>query len=190
MPPIATFYFDLASPIAYLAAERVTTVLPAAVDWQPVLARDLPGAEDFQAFRCREEELAFREQIERAAARQGLQPVVWPEAFPFDSELAVRVALYARGLAKVAAFALAAFRQAFAAGRSLADEDNVLVAAAACEMHPRAVLAGAHQRSLAERLGAATAEAARAGVTDVPAVAFGGAVHVGADALERTAAAA
>ncbi len=37
-------------------------------------------------------------------------------------------------------FSLAAFRQAFAAGRDLTEPDNVLLAAAAAEMHPRAVL--------------------------------------------------
>ena len=39
-------------------------------------------------------------------------------------------------------FAQAAFRQAFAGGRSLQDPDYVLIAAAACEMHPAAVLRG------------------------------------------------
>jgi 2-hydroxychromene-2-carboxylate isomerase len=196
---IASFYFDLGSPVAYLAAERAVSVLPAAVDWRPVLARELPGGEGFEGlpggedvegFGCRGNEPAFRAEIERAAARQGVQPLVWPDEFPFDSELAMRVAVYARGLGKVAAFALAAFRQAFAGGRSLAEEDNVLIAAAACEMHPRAVLVGARSRGVAERLQAETAEAARAGITDVPAVALGGVVHVGADSLERAAASA
>ena len=35
-PPI-TFYFDLGSPFAYLAAERLHTLLPEPVQWQPVL---------------------------------------------------------------------------------------------------------------------------------------------------------
>ena len=42
--PDAAFYFDLASPLAYLAAERVLHVLPVRAEWQPVLARELPGA--------------------------------------------------------------------------------------------------------------------------------------------------
>ena len=32
-----TFYFDLGSPFAYLAAERIRTLLPEPVEWQPVL---------------------------------------------------------------------------------------------------------------------------------------------------------
>ena len=41
----AAFYFDLASPLAYLAAERVLQVIPGPLEWRPVLARELPGAE-------------------------------------------------------------------------------------------------------------------------------------------------
>ena len=35
--PDVRFYFDLGSPYAYLAAERVSTLLPEPVHWQPVL---------------------------------------------------------------------------------------------------------------------------------------------------------
>ena len=44
--PDAAFYFDLASPLAYLAAERVLQILPIRAEWQPVLARELPGDEE------------------------------------------------------------------------------------------------------------------------------------------------
>ena len=52
----ASFYFDLASPLAYFAAERVLHALPGPAEWQPVLAAELPGAERFDAFRCEQEE--------------------------------------------------------------------------------------------------------------------------------------
>ncbi len=38
------FYFDLASPEAYLSAERILQLMPVATEWIPVLARDLPGS--------------------------------------------------------------------------------------------------------------------------------------------------
>ena len=50
------------------------------------------------------------------------------------------------------AFSLAAFRQAFAGGRDLSDPDNVLIAAAACELHPRAVLKGDREQSVKDAL--------------------------------------
>jgi 2-hydroxychromene-2-carboxylate isomerase len=189
--PDAAFYFDLASPIAYLAAERVMHVLsnaPATAEWQPVLARELSDAESFEAYRCRTEEEVFRAEIERRAREQGLQQVRWPDPFPFDSALAMRVATYAKSIGRTVPFVQAAFRQAFAGGHSLADPDFVLIAAAACEMHPSAVLKGAELRSVAEQLSRATAQAAQAGVTDVPAVRIGERVFVGERAVEDAAA--
>jgi predicted DsbA family dithiol-disulfide isomerase len=82
----------------------------------------------------------------------------------------MRVATYAKSIGRAVPFAQAAFRKAFAGGRSLADTDSVLIAAAACEMHPAAVLRAAELRSVAEQLAQATAEAAAAGVLDVPAI--------------------
>jgi 2-hydroxychromene-2-carboxylate isomerase len=168
--PNAAFYFDLASPLAYLAAERVLHTLPAPAEWQPVLASELPGGETFEGFRCREDEEIFRVEVERRARELGLQPLRWPEPFPFDSALAMRVATYAKSIGRAVPFAQAAFRQVFAGGRALEEADNVLIAAAACEMHPKAVLTGASLRSVDLQLSEVTASAARVGVMDVPAV--------------------
>jgi 2-hydroxychromene-2-carboxylate isomerase len=185
--PDAAFYFDLASPLAYLTAERVLHTMPAATEWQPVLARELPGAESFAAFRCRDEEDIFRLEVERRASELGLQQLRWPEPFPFDSHFAMRAATYAKSIGRVVAFAQAAFRQAYAGGRPLDNADNVLIAAAACEMHPSAVLKGAELRSVAAQLSAASAAAAALGVSDVPAVRVGDRVFHGERELEQAA---
>jgi len=180
----AAFYFDLASPLAYLAAEQVLQVLPGPAEWQPVLARKLAGPENFEAYRCAEERDIARAQIERRAEELGLQTLRWPEPFPFDSGLAMRVATYARSIGRTVPFVQAAFRQAFAGGHSLENPDFVLIAAAACEMHPTAVLRGAEMRSIAEQLSACTNAAAELGVSDVPAVSVAGRVFQGERALE------
>ncbi|HEU4977479.1 MAG TPA: DsbA family protein [Solirubrobacteraceae bacterium] len=183
------FYFDLGSPDAYLAAERVIQTLPVATEWIGVLARDLPGAESFEAFRCAEERSIVLGEYEARAARRGLQPLRWPEPFPFETGFAMRAATYAKSIGKAVPFALAAFRQAFAGGRPLDREDNVLIAASACEMHPRALLQGAATKGTAEALARATALAAERGVRDVPAVWTGEEVFHGERDLERAAAA-
>jgi 2-hydroxychromene-2-carboxylate isomerase len=169
LQPTATFYFDLASPPSYLAAERVLAVLPAAAEWEPVLASEL-GGETFEAFRCERETDVFRAELTRRARELQLQPLRWPDPFPFDSSFAMRVATYAKSIGRTVPFAQAAFRQAFAGGHSLEDPDFVLIAAAACEMHPAAVLGAARMRSVATRLVDATAAAADRGVLEVPAV--------------------
>lgn len=186
--PDAAFYFDLASPLSYLAAERILHTMPVATEWQPVLARELPGPESYEAFRCREEEEIFRLEVGRRAAELGLQELRWPDPFPFDSAFAMRAATYAKSIGRIVAFAQAAFRQAFAGGRSLNAVDNVLIAAAACEMHPSALLKGVELRSVDGQLSAATAAAAAAGVSDVPAVRVGDRVFHSERALERAAA--
>ena len=185
MPSPAAFYFDLASPLAYLAAERVLHVLGAPAEWHPVLASELPGADADIARQAGED---GREQIARRAAELGLQPLRWPEPFPFDSALAMRVATYAKSIGRTVPFAQAAFRQAFAGGRCLAEEDSVVIAAAACEMHPKAVLQGAALRSTTEQLKRATAEAGEIGVRSVPAIALGGRLFHGEGAPEQAAA--
>jgi 2-hydroxychromene-2-carboxylate isomerase len=184
----AAFYFDLASPFAYLAAEQVLHVLPGPAEWQPVLASELsPGTASF-AMRCENEGAVLRENVERRARALGLQPLAWPADFPFDSEPAMIVATYAKSIGRTVPFAQAAFRQAFAGGRSLVEMDNVLVAAAACEMHPRAVLAGAGMTSVRQELSRASAKAAAVGVSDIPAVRIGERVFVGERAVEEAAA--
>jgi 2-hydroxychromene-2-carboxylate isomerase len=180
------FVYDVASPDAYVAAERVLHELPEVPEWVPIRGAELPGGLP-GAWRCAEEETIYREQIERRASELGLQPLRWPDTFPFDSDLAMRVATYAKGIGKGVAFSLAAFRQAFAAGRDLGVEDNVLVAAAACEMHPAAVLKGATLRSVEESLGRATAEAAARGVSSVPALVIGEVVLEGERLVEDAA---
>jgi len=190
----AAFYFDLASPLAYLAAERVLHTLPAPAEWQPVLAAELRApttqslvAERFDAFRCEQERDIFRAEVARRAQQLGLQPLRWPEPFPFDSALAMRAATYAKSIGRAVPFAQAAFRQAFAGGRDLQQLDNVLIAAAACEMHPAAVTRGAELRSVGEQLAAATRRATLSNIKDVPAIVVEQTVFEGERAVEQAA---
>jgi 2-hydroxychromene-2-carboxylate isomerase len=177
----ATFYYDLASPDAYLAAERVVGLLGTVPEFVPV---QIGGVE---AFRCAEEEAIYRADIERRAAAYGLMPVRWPAELPADTDFAMLVATYAKHTGRVVAYSMAAFRQAFAAGRDLGERDWVLVAAAAAEMHPAAVIKSAELRGTRRRLDEATAAARAAGVLDVPAVRVGDQVFHGDRELETAA---
>ncbi|MGI8846551.1 MAG: 2-hydroxychromene-2-carboxylate isomerase [Thermoleophilaceae bacterium] len=189
MPEQPIFYYDLGSPYAYLAAERVNQVLPVVPVWQPILLGGLwqhTGGGSWSLTDAREARMA---EVERRAAERHLQPLRWPQPWPTNTITAMRVATFAQQGGRAVAFSLAAFRQAFAGGRDLSVTDNVLIAAAACELHPRAVLKGIETRAVKDRLRAATDEAAGRGVTGVPTVAVGDELFWGDDRLEDAAAA-
>jgi 2-hydroxychromene-2-carboxylate isomerase len=187
----AVFYYDLGSPYAYLAAERVNALFADAIgeppEWQPILLGGLfkrfgrdswangPGRED-----------GLRE-VERRASRYGLPPVRWPEPFPGNTLVAMRAAAYAKEIGRAVSFSLAAFRQAFAAGRDLSDAENVVLAAAAAELHPRAVLAAIDRETVKRALRDATERAGDLGVQGVPSTVVGGEVFWGDDRLVEAA---
>jgi 2-hydroxychromene-2-carboxylate isomerase len=176
------FYYDVASPDAYLAAERVVDVLGTVPEFVPVRIGGVGG------FRCAAEETIYRTDVERRAAAYGLMPIRWPAELPTDTEWAMLVATYAKQTGRVVAYSMAAFRQAFAAGRDLSEQESVLIAAAAAELHPAAVIKSAGLGGTRRRLEAATAAAAAAGVRDVPAVRVGDRVFHGDRELEAAAA--
>jgi 2-hydroxychromene-2-carboxylate isomerase len=175
----ATFLYDVGSPWCWLAGERVTHVLGLVPVWQPVLAARLPGG-GYGA--------VDRAAVDAAAAAQGLPALRWPEPWPFDSDLAMRAATFAKQSGRAVAFSLAAMRQAFAGGRDLSVPDNVLIAAAACELHPRALLKGVETATVRDTLGRATETAAAQGVGELPAIVVGGRVFSGPGAVEEAAA--
>ncbi len=188
-PERPVFFYDLGSPYAYLTAERINAILPAVPIWQPVLLGAIFAATGRSSWAETPERKAGIAEIERRGHEYGLQPFRWPDPWPSDGLTAMRAAIFAKQAGRAVAFSLAAFRQAFAAGRDLSETDNVLIAAAACELHPRAVLKGISMRSVKDELRSATDEAIARGVVGVPTVAIGEQLFFGDDRLEEAAAA-
>ena len=185
----AIFYYDLGSPYAYLSAERVSGLFTEAgleqPEWQPILLGGL-----FQRFERdswgngpeRDEGMA---EVERRASAYGLPPIVWPDPWPGNMLTAMRVATFAKQTGRAVSFSLAAFRQQFAAGRDLGDPDNVAIAAAACELHPRALAKAVQTDGVKSALREATDRAGDLGVRGVPSLLVGGEVFWGDDRLEE-----
>jgi 2-hydroxychromene-2-carboxylate isomerase len=191
---LPVFFYDLGSPYAYLAAERVNAVFAEAgaqaPEWEPVLLGGLFkrfGRDSWANGPARDEGLR---ECERRAQEYGLPSIRWPEPFPGNTLLAMRAAVFAKEIGRTVSFSLAAFRQAFAAGRDLSEPDNVLLAAAAAELHPRALLAAVERDAIKARLREATERAGDLGVRGVPAVVVGKRVFWGDDRLSEAAAAA
>jgi 2-hydroxychromene-2-carboxylate isomerase len=171
------FFYDITSPDCYLAAETIMASLPVVPEWEPVLAPEI-GAN------ARHVDRAW---ILHRAAEVGLQPVRWPDVWPAAPREATLAATYAKRVGRAVAFSLAAFRQAFAGGRDLGEQSTVLIAGAACEMHPTALLKGMTLRSTAEALAEANRRACAAGVRTLPAIQVDGVVFEGEDAIQRAA---
>jgi len=183
------FYYDLGSPYAYLAAERVHKVLPVVPVWQPILLGGIWKQTGGRSWAVTDEREAGMAEVERRAAEYELMPIRWPEEWPTNTLKAMRAATFAASIGRAVAFSLAAFRQAFAGGKDLSDVDNVLIAAAACELHPNAVLRAIETQSVKDRLREATKEAYERGVRGVPTIAVGDQLFWGDDRLEEAASA-
>jgi 2-hydroxychromene-2-carboxylate isomerase len=194
----ATFYYDFSSPYSYLAAERISGVFAEAgleqPEWQPISFGHLLQATGRTPWSMRPdgpdpERLA---EIQRRAVERGLPEVRYPDGWPVGnySLNAPRAAIFAKESGRVVSFSLACFRQVFAAGKDMSDVDNVLIAAAACELHPDAVLKGIQRKSVKDKLRSATEEAHALGVAGIPTVAVGNELFWGDDRLEEAVASA
>jgi 2-hydroxychromene-2-carboxylate isomerase len=192
----ATFYYDFSSPYSYLAAERISGLFAESgaeqPEWQPISFGHILQSTGRRPWSFEEDRRVDVEEIQRRADLRGLPEVVYPKGWPIEnySLNPIRAAIYAKESGRVVSFSLACFRQVFAGGRDMSDVDNVLIAAAACELHPNAVLKGIETRSVKETLRAATDEALALGVEGIPTVAVGDRLFWGDDRLEAAATAA
>ena len=193
-----TFYYDFSSPYSYLAAERISGLFAEAgleqPEWQPISFGHVLKATGRRPWSLPPEgpDPEHLEEIQRRAIERGLPKVVYPKGWPVEnySLNPTRAAIYAKESGRVVSFSLACFRQVFAAGRDMNDVDNVLIAAAACELHPNAVLKGIETRSVKDKLRAATDQAIARGLVGIPTVAVDDRLFWGDDRLEEAVEAA
>ena len=186
-----TFYFDLSSPYAYLAARRVDRVLDVRPVWQPIvfgaiIQRD--GRVPWSFGDAREENFA---EIARRAEERGLPAMTYPPGWPRDSYSVnrLRAAVVAGDEGVMQEFTWNAFHMMFAENRALADVAEVVEAAKRSGLDPDAVREGIASQDVKDRLRAATDEAYERGVRGVPTVAVGDELFWGDDRLEDAAAA-
>jgi 2-hydroxychromene-2-carboxylate isomerase len=186
------FFYDFYSPYSYLAAERVNAVMPVVPEWRPISFGHIlkqSGRRPW-SFDQGEDHDAHWHEIEARAAERELPGLTRPSGWPIESYslIGARAATFAKGSGRAVAYSLALFRQVFAAGRTL-DEDTVLIAGAACELHPNALLKGLESRAVKDGLVRATSDAYELGVRGVPTIAVAGELFWGDDRLEEAAAA-
>lgn len=175
MPEPARFYYDLASPYAYLASGRVGAMLGPDVIWRPILVGALHkhyrrvswgATADLRA--------AGIAEIEGRARGYGLPPVAWPHPYPANSLVAMRAATWAEQRGQGPEFAHVAFAMAFQEGADLTERIAVLEAARRAHLDVTALEAALDGPSLKFALRQRTDEAIAAGVYGVPTFESGG----------------
>jgi 2-hydroxychromene-2-carboxylate isomerase len=188
--PAATFYFDVGSPYAYLAAERLEGVLAEPARWQPVLLGGLfklTGRSSWALGDYRRRQAGMAE-IERRARGYGLPPIRWPDPWPTDYLKAMRAVTWAFSLGCGHELATALFRAGFERGDELSIEAHVLSAAAEVGLERRAAADATRDPEVKRALREATEAAHALGVFGVPTLDVAGELFWGDDRLEAAAA--
>jgi len=195
--PRPTFYFDLGSPFAYLAAERLSgsevlsgfEVLSAPAAWQPVSLGalfKLNGRSSWSLAGPAARQAGMVE-VQRRAGLYGLPPLRWPDPWPTSYLFAMRLAVYAFRQGRGQQFAMQAFRHAFRQGRDLGEPEHVLQAAGEAGLDPVAAEDAASDPEVKLALRAATDAAHALGVIGVPTIAVGPELFWGDDRLPDAA---
>src|SRR5437868_4294297 len=141
--PRLTFYFDIGSPYAYLAAERLGTLLPESSTWQPVLLGGLfklTGRSSWALGDYKRRQAGMAE-IERRARAYGLPSINWSDPWPGDYLMAMRATTFAFAAGRGHEFTRQALRDAFQRGHNLTIPSHVLHAAGQVGLDPAEVAA-------------------------------------------------
>lgn len=188
-PVTARFYYDLNSPYAYLAANRVDDVVPGDVEWVPIAFGPLLVATGRVPWSLKpgEREEGMRE-CERRAAERGLPPIRWPEGWPAEtySVDAARACLAAKRGGREREVTKAIYEQVFVEGRRL-DDPAMLDAAGEAAGVP-GLAAAAREPEIKQELRAITEDAMARGVVGIPTLEVDGRLYWGDDRMEEAAA--
>ena len=185
------FWFEFASPYAYLAAARVDRLVagtPVRVDWRPFLLGPIfarrPGHPSPFQEPAPAEAAYRRRDVERGAARDGT-PLAWPSTYPRSSLLAARVAHLGVAEGWCAAFARATFHASFVEDRNIADAVVVSDILRGLDLPPADVIARASTPAHKAALATAVDEAAGKGIFGAPTFVVDGELFWGNDRLEQ-----
>jgi 2-hydroxychromene-2-carboxylate isomerase len=188
--PQATFYFDLGSPFAYLAAERLHEVLPVPVEWQPVSLGalfKLNGRSSWSLDGPQQRRAGMAE-VELRAQQYGLPPMRWPDPWPGNYLTAMRAATFAFREGHGHEFTMHAFRCAFQQGHDLSVPANVFAAASKTGLDPQEVDDAIRDPEIKLALREATDAAHHLGVFGVPTLAVDDELFWGEDRLPEATA--
>lgn len=182
--PSTTFWFDLASPSTYFAAERADRMFPG-LSWRPVLAEPRLAQGPRPA---RPHDAGLRAASARAAELR--MPLIWPEdRDPAAGRVAMRVAAFAAERGQASTFVVAASRLAFCGGFDVDDPEILAEAAAAASLPLDECLRAAGDHGRDAVMEAAGRELIALGGDQLPVLAVGRQLFCGEERLAQAAAA-
>jgi 2-hydroxychromene-2-carboxylate isomerase len=186
---MATLYYDLGSPYAYLSVQRAAAVLGTAPQLQPVLAGAIFNHRGHGSWGHTDARATNQAEIEARAVRYGLAPIQWPPGWPPNTLQAMRAVVWAEQAHGAGdAFARAAFHAAFAAGADLGDPVVLIDIANRTGLPAEDLPAGIADPAVKDALRAATDAAIALGVRGVPTLAADdGRLLFGDDRLDEAA---
>lgn len=186
MEPV--FYFDFASPNAYLAHRVIPDIegrTGARFRYVPVLLGGLfkltGNRSPMEAFAAVPAKLAYQQrEMQRFAERHGLAAFRMNPFFPVNTLMLMRGAVAADGM--LDAYIEAMFRAMWEAGHKL-DDPAVIARVIAEAGLPAQLLEAAQSQGVKDRLMANTQEAVACGVFGIPSFTVGEALFFGKDQL-------
>lgn len=182
-----TFYFDLGSPYAYLAAERIAQVIGEEPRFEPVLVGGIFSERGFGSWAHTPEKPDRIAEVESRAGRYGLPPVAWPAGWPNNTLQAMRAAVWAQRAGIGRAFAVAALRRAFQRGADLSRLEHLAAIAVSLEASPDEMTDAIQSTEIKAALREKTARAWARGVSGVPCLEVAEEIYYGDDRLEEAA---
>jgi 2-hydroxychromene-2-carboxylate isomerase len=183
-----TFYFDLGSPYAYLAAERLGELM-GEVEWQPISLGALfkLNGRSSWALGDPQRRSAGMAEVAARAHSYGLPVVRWPDPWPGNYLTAMRAATFASKIGRGREFATAAFRCAFVQGHDLSLPERVFDAAKEAGLDATQVRSATEDPLIKLALREATDRAHALGVFGVPTIAVADRLYWGDDRLSDAA---
>lgn len=180
------FWYDFASPYAWLAAERLATLDTVKIEWVPFIIgpilrlrpdnpsplQNAPPAQ--RAYRRRD--------VERLAAKQGLK-LRWPSSYPRNGLLGARVARVVPADRRPA-LSLAIYRASFVDDREIAEMEVIRDVLARTGFDAEATLKAALADDNKKALSADVDRAIGLGIFGAPSFIVGGELFWGNDRLD------
>jgi 2-hydroxychromene-2-carboxylate isomerase len=185
MPKAVEFYFDYASPYAYVANEVLEKKLPGAeIIYKPTYLRGLEMFREAMPFTARKV-VYLSKDLARITSREGI-PHCQPSAFPVNGIHGLRGALWCQENAPemFRTYHRALFRATWAEDQNVSDKSVVVEIAAGLKIDRDAFVSGIGDPRLKQQLKENTAAAEAQDIFGVPSFIVDGELYWGHDRMD------